>query len=72
MDVLIINHREVRALLPMAECIGALERAFVTLAQGDAIQPLRWPLFLPDHSGLLGIMPAYLCGDVGLLGVKTV
>ena len=72
MDVLIINHREVRELLPMADCIAALEQAFVTLAQGDAVQPLRWPLWLPDRSGLLGMMPGYVGGDIEMMGIKTV
>ncbi|MEM8863856.1 MAG: ornithine cyclodeaminase family protein, partial [Chloroflexota bacterium] len=72
MDVLILNHREVRQLLPMDECITALENAFVTLAKGDALQPLRWPMFLPDRSGLLGMMPGYVGGDINMLGIKTV
>ncbi|MGB1253065.1 MAG: ornithine cyclodeaminase family protein [Candidatus Promineifilaceae bacterium] len=72
MDVLILNHREVRDLLPMDECIAALERAFVTLDEGDALQPLRWPMFLPDRSGLLGMMPGFLGGDVDMMGIKTV
>ena len=66
MDVLILNHREVRDLLPIDECIAALEEAFVILAQGDAIQPLRWPMFLPDRSGLLGMMPGFLGGGVDI------
>ena len=72
MDVLIINHREVVELLPMAECIDAMEKAFRVMASGDAIQPLRWPMFLPDRSGLLGMMPGYLGGDVGMMGIKIV
>ena len=72
MDVLIINHREVRQLLPMVDCIAVLEQVFVTLAQGDAIQPLRWPLWLPDRSGLLGMMPGYIGGKIGMMGIKTV
>lgn len=72
MDVLILNHREVRDLLPMDECIGVLEEAFRTLAHGDALQPLRWPMFLPDRSGLLGMMPGFLGGDVDMMGIKTV
>ncbi|MEM9776715.1 MAG: ornithine cyclodeaminase family protein [Chloroflexota bacterium] len=72
MDVLILNHREVRQLLPMHECIAALEQVFVTLANGDALQPLRWPMFLPDRSGLLGMMPGYVGGDINMMGIKTV
>lgn len=72
MEVLVINHREVRELLPVADCIAVLEQAFVTLAQGDAVQPLRWPLWLPDRSGLLGMMPGYVGDDIGMMGIKTV
>ncbi|MEM7116063.1 MAG: ornithine cyclodeaminase family protein [Chloroflexota bacterium] len=72
MDVLIINHREVVELLPMTECIDAMEKAFRVMASGDVIQPLRWPMFLPDRSGLLGMMPGYLGGDVGMMGIKIV
>ena len=56
----------------MDECIVALEEAFKLLAAGDALQPLRWPMWLPDRSGLLGMMAGYLGGDVGMMGIKTV
>ena len=72
MEVLILNHHDVRHLLPMAECIAVMADAFRTLDSGDAVQPLRWPLWLPDRSGLLGMMPGYLGGDVGMMGIKTV
>ena len=72
MQVLTLSHRDVRQLLPMADCIRVLESAFVTLAQGDAIQPLRWPMWLPNRAGLLGMMPGYLGGEIGMMGIKTV
>lgn len=70
--VLILNHREVRQLLPMVDCMAVLEQVFKTLAQGDAVQPLRWPLWLPDRSGLLGMMPGYVGGEIEMMGIKTV
>ena len=72
MKVLILSHHDVRQLLPMKECIAVVAAAFKTLAAGDAVQPLRWPLWLPDRSGLLGMMPGYLGGDVNMMGIKTV
>ena len=72
MEVLILSHRDVRQLLPMEECIAVVAEALKTLAAGDAVQPLRWPLWLPDRSGLLGMMPGYLGGDIGMMGIKTV
>lgn len=72
MEVLILNHREVRDLLPMDACIAVLEETFVTLANGDAVQPLRWPMFLSDRSGLLGMMPGYVGGNINMMGIKTV
>ncbi|MCA9988282.1 MAG: ornithine cyclodeaminase family protein [Anaerolineales bacterium] len=72
MEVLILSHHDVRQLLPMKECIAVVAEAFKTLAAGDAVQPLRWPLWLPDRSGVLGMMPGYLGGDIGMLGIKTV
>lgn len=71
MDVYIAGHREVAELLPMAECIEVMEEALTTLARGDAVQPLRWPVPLPDRRGLVGLMPAYL-GSSQTAGAKVV
>jgi ornithine cyclodeaminase len=71
MQVLIINGKEVRQLLPMNECMDVMARALAALAHGDAILPLRPVLWLPDKRGALGMMPSYL-GDVGALGLKVV
>ncbi|MEM7032305.1 MAG: ornithine cyclodeaminase family protein [Chloroflexota bacterium] len=72
MQVLTLSHRDVRQLLPMEACIRVLEDTFKALGKGDAVQPLRWPMWLPDRSGLLGMMPGYLGGEVEMLGIKTV
>ncbi|MCZ6652210.1 MAG: ornithine cyclodeaminase family protein [Planctomycetota bacterium] len=70
-DTLIINQGEVRRLLPMDKCIGLMRRALEALARGDAVQPLRSATWLPDRSGLLGLMPGFL-GQPRVLGVKAV
>ncbi len=71
MKVLIVNHKEVREFLPMTECIQVVEDALRALSQGNALNPLRSGLWLPDRSGLLGVMPGYL-GSPEVLGIKLV
>ena len=58
MSVLIVNHAEVRRLLPMEECMDVMAETLTALARGDGVQPLRSLMWLPDRSGLLGLMPA--------------
>jgi ornithine cyclodeaminase len=59
MDPLYLNKEKIASLLPMDECITAMESMFRALANGDCLQPLRSLLWLPDNSGLLGLMPGY-------------
>jgi ornithine cyclodeaminase len=49
-----------------------MEAVFKTLAQGDAVLPLRPVMWLPDGSGLLGMMPAYLGQIWQAMGVKVI
>jgi ornithine cyclodeaminase len=67
----IVRQDEVLALLPMADCIEAVEVALRALAGGEAVLPLRQAMWLPDRSGLLGVMPAHL-GPPGILGIKVI
>jgi len=69
--VLFVNEVLVRELLPMRECIGAMREALTALSRGDAVQPLRSMVRLPDRSGLLGLMPGYL-GAPRSFGLKVV
>ena len=55
----------------MSDCIEAMAGAFIALARGEAILPLRPILWLPEHVGALGMMPAYL-SNLGMLGLKVV
>src|SRR5439155_733863 len=71
METRIISQHEVYRLLPMPECIDAMAEALATLAAGDAVLPLRSMVWLPDRSGLLGLMPAYL-GAPRSFGLKVV
>jgi alanine dehydrogenase len=62
---------EIARLLPMADCIEAVEGAMRALAEGEAALPLRGVLWLPDRRGLLATMPGYLAPG-GVLGLKAI
>lgn len=71
MNTLIIPQSLVPELLPMADCIDAMSEALLSLAKGDAVLPLRTMTWMPDKSGLLGLMPSYLGGPRSL-GLKVI
>lgn len=71
MDTLIIPQSLVAELLPLSECIDVMADALHALADGDAVLPLRTMVWMPDKSGLLGLMPAYL-GSPLSLGLKVI
>ncbi len=70
MSTVILTQSEVRRLLPMDVCIELMAEALATLGRGDAINPLRSAMRVPDM-GLLGMMPGYL-GSPAALGLKVV
>jgi ornithine cyclodeaminase len=55
----------------MTECIDLVAQGLEALARGDAYNPLRWAMWLPDKSGLLGMMPGYTA-EPRTLGIKVV
>ncbi len=59
------------SLLPMNECIDVMEKMFHSLAGGECTQPLRSMMWLPGHTGLLGMMPGH-AGSLGVMGIKVV
>lgn len=71
MQTLIINHVQVRELLPMGECMDVMAEMLAAVARGEAILPLRPTMWLPDKRGLLAMMPTYL-GNLGALGLKVI
>ena len=71
MKVLMVNHREVQQWLSMNECMDAMADVFKMLNRGSAINPLRHLMWLPDKSGLIGMMPADL-GDARVMGLKAI
>ena len=58
--MLIINHSEVRDLLPMKDCMEVVGEALSCLARGDGVQPLRAGFLLPDRQGVMAWMPGSL------------
>ena len=71
MKVLIVNHQEVQQWLSMSECIETMADVFKMLNRDNAVNPLRSLMWLPDKSGLIGMMPAYL-GDTQVMGLKAI
>jgi ornithine cyclodeaminase/alanine dehydrogenase-like protein (mu-crystallin family) len=68
---LFIGQSDVPRLLPMAECIDAVEGALLALARGEAVQPLRQVTNLPGQDGLVATMPAHV-GPLRIVGVKAI
>src|SRR5438132_5412685 len=72
MRVLVLNHTEVDQLLPMPECIVAMEAAFTSFARGESQQPLR-TIFRPSKvNGVMAMMPAFRAGESPLFSLKAI
>ena len=71
MTCLVISASDVRRLLPMQTCIDLMADALMTLAGGEAINPLRQGIRLPHDLGILGLMPGYM-SDPHTFGLKVV
>jgi alanine dehydrogenase len=71
MDPLFIDKEKITSLLPMEECILVMEKMFRSLTRGECIQPLRTMMWLPNKTGLLGIMPGH-AENLGVMGIKVI
>ena len=72
MKVLVLNHTEVEQLLPMPECIAAVEAAFSSFARGESQHPLR-TIFRPSKvNGVMAMMPAFRAGESPLFSLKAI
>lgn len=58
--MLILNANDVRAALPMAECIQAMKQAYRALSAGKAEVPLRMRLPIKASEGMSIFMPAFV------------
>jgi alanine dehydrogenase len=66
-----LDRKRVAALLSMDDCITVMEQTFRSLAAGNTLQPLRSLMWLPDKSGILGMMPGY-AKNPDILGIKVI
>ena len=64
-----LDEAKVRTVLTYEALIPAVERALIGLSTGTVRQPLRSMMRIPEHEGILGLMPA---SDGELIGVKLV
>jgi ornithine cyclodeaminase len=72
MEILVLSDRDVRELLPLAECMQVMEEALAAAARGEAHQPLRSVVAPEQAAGLMGLMPAFLGGEAPALGIKVI
>src|SRR6185503_16825880 len=72
MKVLVLNHNEVAALLPMRECVSVMAEAFAELARGNFHQPLRTIIKPAEAKGVMALMPAFRSGAEPLFGLKAI
>ncbi|MDT7688723.1 MAG: hypothetical protein QOE46_1482 [Acidobacteriota bacterium] len=72
MNVLLLSHDEVVALLPVEECIPLMHDALVALAEGLVHQPLRTIVRPPDAAGVMGLMPSYSSGAHPAFALKAI
>ena len=63
MRVLVLSEQEVRDLLPMDDCIEAMDEVLRALARGELHQPLRFITRPPEAVNMIGLMPARRGGD---------
>ncbi|MFQ5740165.1 MAG: ornithine cyclodeaminase family protein [Acidobacteriota bacterium] len=71
MKIRVINHFEVRQLLPMEKCMEVMGAILESLSADAAVNPLRTALWLPQRIGLLGMMPAFI-DSPPITGLKAV
>jgi ornithine cyclodeaminase/alanine dehydrogenase-like protein (mu-crystallin family) len=71
MEIRVLRGAEVRALLPMSECVELMHHALIASSEGRVVLPLRSILVMPGDRGMMGIMPGYLA-DPECFGVKLV
>jgi alanine dehydrogenase len=68
---LLLTRADVQSALTMTDAISAVEEAFRQQQQGTAQLPLRTPIRIPQHKGVVLFMPAYI-GGMDALGMKVV
>jgi ornithine cyclodeaminase len=69
MEIRLLRAADIRALLPMAECIEVMHRTMCAVSEGRVVLPLRSMMVMPGDLGMLGNMPGYLA-EPECFGVK--
>jgi thiomorpholine-carboxylate dehydrogenase len=64
-----LDEERVRSLLRYEDLLPAVEQALIGFSAGKVRQPLRSMMRIPEHDGILGIMPA---SDGDFIAVKLV
>jgi ornithine cyclodeaminase len=73
LETLLLSGRDVRALLPMNECIGVMEGALRSVTDGSSVLPLRTVLRLEGTPNAFAAMPAVVGKGAGAsLGAKII
>jgi ornithine cyclodeaminase len=72
MSLLVLSDADVRALLPMDECIEAMDDVLRALARGELHQPLRFITRPADAASLMGFMPAQRGGESPVWSLKEI
>jgi ornithine cyclodeaminase/alanine dehydrogenase-like protein (mu-crystallin family) len=72
MSVLVVPEHDVRRLLPMDECIEAMDGILRALARGELHQPLRFLTRPPGADSLMGFMPAHRSGADSAWSLKEI
>jgi ornithine cyclodeaminase/alanine dehydrogenase-like protein (mu-crystallin family) len=71
-SVLVLGEEDVRQLLPMDECIEAMDEVLQALARGELYQPLRSVARPPGGDNLIGLMPSRRGGENPLWALKEI
>jgi ornithine cyclodeaminase/alanine dehydrogenase-like protein (mu-crystallin family) len=71
MNVLVLSYDDVVRLLTMESCIEVMADALRTTSKGGAVLPLRSVVWMPDRTGMIGLMPGFLDAPTSL-GLKVV
>jgi ornithine cyclodeaminase/alanine dehydrogenase-like protein (mu-crystallin family) len=71
-SILVLSDADVRELLPMGECIDAMDEVLRALARGELHQPLRFITRPPHAESLMGFMPAYRGGEHPVWSLKEI
>jgi ornithine cyclodeaminase/alanine dehydrogenase-like protein (mu-crystallin family) len=71
MNIKILSRKDIHQSVTMPQAIDAVKQAFISLAQDEAILPLRTQVPVKEHQGITLFMPAYL-PKPGSLGAKIV